>query len=614
MYALALVRKLRHFRHSWGAVLLSALLVIALCGCSGAYGQAIARGDDYAKAGLWDKAAKEYESAVKLDPNEPDAVIKLKEVRRKQSAERLAKGRSLLQRGEIEKALAVLQEAARLDPESVEAQQALADANSQALRKAETLLDQGNAKKAFDITSLILKDSPNDPRARALDGKVRDVLAEEGYTRAEAFLKNKKPGNALMELAACVSYRPGYRDAKLRIGEIKLALEQELTFYVILDRFADETSAKDIAQTLNVDLLSQSFDQKLPLRVVPALQSAKKDARGIRLSGKFDGYNFSHDKDKQGRSCDYVCGSDTKPNPDYDNAERDVASAEKRLADIENQMADKQKDVDRYQKDVDSIQKDVDRAEVDVDKARADLDKCTANRKPTDSSSACSSEDSRLRSAQSSLDSVRSRIQSPKSNLSSARERLMDAQKEREDVRRRKDDQLQRMRSTPRTIEVNRYCAHNYSVDVHTVSARLTVQLTAEHLEDKSRLLDNEPFEYKESKKDISFPAQQGRCAEVAAGDALQIPSEKEIKVALVTQAIGGVREKVMASYERYRQRFLADARREEASGLADEAVEAYVRYLLTAPKGLNPKDERQIGDFLQKTRGFGKLDSLGGL
>jgi hypothetical protein len=66
--------------------------------------------------------------------------------------------------------------------------------------------------------------------------------------------------------------------------------------------------------------------------------------------------------------------------------------------------------------------------------------------------------------------------------------------------------------------------------------------------------------------------------------------------------------------YESYRTKFLADARRLEASGAPEDAVESYVRYLLTGIKNIDPKDSKQIGEFLRKTRGFGRIDLLGGL
>ncbi|HEU5061204.1 MAG TPA: hypothetical protein VFU21_31955 [Kofleriaceae bacterium] len=595
------------------------LLTAALAACGGASGAALDRGDRYAEAGLWDKAAAEYEQALKLDPSNTDAAIKLKQVRARMSAERLVRGRSLIQRGEVEQGLAAIQEAVRLDPDSAEAQKALTDGNAAALARAEELLAGPDPTRALAITTLVLKGSPSDPRAREVDGRVRDTLAERAYARAEEFAAAGKRGNALVEYAAAETYRPEYKDARLRIGELKLALRKELTFFVVLEPFAADPRAPDLSATLSPDLLAQSFDERLPLRVQRDAPRGKEAAalRGVRLSGRFDGYAFDPRKDTEPRTCQYVCRTEMRPNPEHARAEQAVASAERRLAQAEEEVARYQKDVDRYQQDVDRAMEEVSRAEQDADRARADYEKCrdrAASDSSSTSSNPCSSEESRYRSEQSDLESARRRLESPQRWLSSARDQVARASESRTSARRDKDRELETMRTTPRDIEVPVNCDYNYNVAVHTIRAGVTVRISVESLQERSKVLDNEPFQYAVQHKDEAFPAQPGRCAEVAQGKRLKLPSEKAVRQALVNKAIAGIREKVLGTYDRYRQRFLADARREEAAGLAEEAVEAYVRYVLTGVKSIDPKDEKQIADFLARTRGFGKLDQLGSL
>jgi tetratricopeptide (TPR) repeat protein len=599
---------------------LQVLLLAGLAACGGASGAALDRGDKYAEAGLWDKAAAEYEQALRLDPKNTDAAIKLKQVRGKLSAERLARGRSLIQRGEIESGLAAIQEAVRLDPESAEAQKALTDANAAALARAEQLLAGPDPTRALAITTLVLVASPNDPRAREMDGRVRDSLAERAYARAEEFAAAGKRGNALVEYAAAETYRPDYKDAKLHIGELKLALRKELTFVVVLEPFAADPRAPDLSATLSPDLLAQSFDERLPLRVQ---RSAPRGAegggpRGVRLSGRFDGYAFDPRRETEPRTCQYVCRTEMRPNPEHDRAEQGVASAERRLAQAEEEVARYQKDVDRYQHDVDEAMKEVTRQEQEVDRARAEYEKCrdraTQSGSGSTSSSPCSSEESRYRSEQSDLESARRRLESPQGWLSSARDQLSRASESRTSARRDRDRELETMRTTPRDIEVPVNCDYNYNVAVHTLKAGVTVRISVENLAERTKVLDDEPFQFAVQHRDETFPAQPGRCPEVAQGKRLHLPSEKAVRQALVNKAIAGIREKVLGTYDRYRQRFLADARREEAAGLAEEAVEAYVRYVLTGVKSIDPKDQKQIADFLSKTRGFGKLDQLGSL
>ncbi|HSO00753.1 MAG TPA: hypothetical protein VLS89_20815, partial [Candidatus Nanopelagicales bacterium] len=75
-----------------------------------------------------------------------------------------------------------------------------------------------------------------------------------------------------------------------------------------------------------------------------------------------------------------------------------------------------------------------------------------------------------------------------------------------------------------------------------------------------------------------------------AEGDPLTLPAEVELKHALLTQAVGGVRDRILFAYDRYRQQLLTSADREQAAGVTDEAVERYARWLLLGRAG---QDER---------------------
>jgi hypothetical protein len=97
-------------------------------------------------------------------------------------------------------------------------------------------------------------------------------------------------------------------------------------------------------------------------------------------------------------------------------------------------------------------------------------------------------------------------------------------------------------------------------------------------------------------------------------GKQIQLPSEDSLRGELIKLTIATLREKVQSMYDSYRTKFLADARRHEANGAPEEAVESYVRYLLTGTRNLDPKDGKQIAEFLKKTRGFGKIELLGSL
>src|SRR5512132_260874 len=97
-------------------------LAVMLAACGGPFRDAVKRGDQYEKAGMWDKAAVEYQAALKIKPGDTDVTIKLRQVALKQSGERLARGKALMARGEIEAGLAVIQQAAKLAPDNTDAQ------------------------------------------------------------------------------------------------------------------------------------------------------------------------------------------------------------------------------------------------------------------------------------------------------------------------------------------------------------------------------------------------------------------------------------------------------------------------------------------------------------
>ena len=141
----------------------------------------------------------------------------------------------------------------------------------------------------------------------------------------------------------------------------------------------------------------------------------------------------------------------------------------------------------------------------------------------------------------------------------------------------------------------------------------MTLKLRAETLQDKTTLLNDEVFPQAIPPiQDEGWLARPATCP--ARGKRIALPNEEALRGELVKMTIATLREKVQTMYESYRTKFLADARRLESSGAPEEAVESYVRYLMTGIKNIDPKDGKQIGEFLRKTRGFGRIDLLGGL
>jgi tetratricopeptide (TPR) repeat protein len=599
-------------------------VVLGVLGCGGGFAESVKRGDQYAQAGMWDKAAIEYQAAQRLEPGNPDVEIKLRQIARRRSGERLTRARALLARGEIEAGLAASLEAAKLDPESAEAQRALDDANQAALRRAEELLTGPEAARALELVQLVLAGSPNDPRARQLDDRVRDALAGQSYDQAEAFVEAGKLGNALLGYAAAQTYHPGFRDTGVRIGDVKLSLVHELTFYVVLDRLvAPGGGEQALAGQLKPELIAQAFDDKLPLRVVA--DAPAPPPHGVHLTAELSGYRFGPARTaSRNAGCDYVRGYDTVPNPQRELAEHSVSGAEQQLADFERQVDQDQHELDRVQRDVDDVQKDLMRAEADADRARTDYERCMANAasaasaagssssSSSSASSQCSSPHSSYESAQNQVQNQRSRVQSAQSSLASVRDRMRSTTERRASLRHDVEYAQERMRREPLMIQQPHYERENYPVETRSIDAAVTLTLHAESLRGRVSLLGGEAFpQVIEPIRDEGWLARPATCP--PRGKQIQLPDERSLRGELAKRTIATLREKVQSMYDSYRTKFLADARRQEAGGVPEEAVESYVRYLLTG-RTLDPYDDKQIRQLFQRTRGFGKIELLGGL
>jgi hypothetical protein len=169
------------------------------------------------------------------------------------------------------------------------------------------------------------------------------------------------------------------------------------------------------------------------------------------------------------------------------------------------------------------------------------------------------------------------------------------------------------MRETPMTIQVPHHERENYAVETRSIDAMVVLKLRAEALHEKATLLDDEVFPQAiQPVSDDGWAARPATCPQQ--GKSIRLPNEEAMRVQLVKMTIATLRDKVQTMYDSYRTKFLADARRQESSGIPEDAVESYVRYLLTGIKNIDPKDGKQIGEFLRKTRGFGRIDLLGGL
>lgn len=559
-------------------VLCGALALGAL-GCGAAFRDAMERGDRLAQAGSWDAAASSYETAVRLDPDSQEARAKLREARRRQSAIRAAGSRWHLARGEFALAVRAAREALTLDPESAEARAAFAEAKGKALERAEALFAEKKLNEALDLARAVRVNDPADPRAAALEGRCLDAIADQAYDRAIAYIAANKRGNAWLALREVEAARPGYRDAAARAQAARRSLEDEVRFLIVVER-APPADRSPLASRVESTLLRWKPDARF--RLSAAIEGEPPPgAQAVRVWPKLGKESRGHEVAGLHRSCEYVCGVDRVPNPQHEVASRRASEAERRMHLADAGLGRARRALERANQEVTAAAAALTAAEGQEKAARIELDACSSKKKkPGDS---CSAEEARLDAAKRASESASERDRSARQGRSNAEGDHRDAESERSNARRDWDRSLSELSSTPTTMLIDRVCVHNYGVDAHTFSAAVTLSLGV-HVLGEPAPVELPPTALGASFRDEAFPAQPGRCVEVAAGDPLRPPSDLDIEVALSERAVGYVEGQVATWYASYVESYRVDYEDAKAAGRAEDANEAYVRYRLVGP------------------------------
>lgn len=581
---------------------LSALLLLA--GCGGAFADAMQRGDQYMQAGMWDQAAGAYERANRLDPSDPRAAVQLREARRRQAGDRMARARTVADRQDFEAALRLGAEAVSLDPGNLEHQRELNLIVEQAVAQAARSAAQGEAQSALALAEQVLAVVPHHAGARSIAERVHQQLAAQRFARARSFEHNGLLGNALVELAACVDHVPAYPDARRRLSELHAALRREVTLRVgiVSDHEPDEVAFSDL---VSAQVLGASFD---PALAVAVTEDVAPDSNLV-LSGRAVDFSFGRDRDVAVRTCEYVCGVDHEPNPDHVRAERTVAEAERRLASEEERSARLEQEVNRHQREVDEAQRFVSRAESDVDRARQDLERCRERRHHDDDASRrhgqrCRSERNRLESEQRDLERARQRLEDPRRRLERAREAWARARGQVHDARRARSDTLERMRSTPRMIEVERVCPHDYRVEQHRHHGRLTLDLQLRQAANGQPVVSFPRLQLDTRRDWETYRGQPGRCPAVGKPPPAVLPNDGELRRALEDQLVAQVAGHVREHAHRRLDAMRAAAMSAESAGRIDDAVEGYVRFVIAGGLRAQPQAAGPIDALLRRTRG----------
>ncbi len=563
------------------AAFVSLSLIVAL-GCGGAFADAMERGDRQAAAGDWDGAAKAYAYAVQIDPDDEEAKTKLKSAKREQARERVEKAQALMRAGRAREAMQPFFEAKKIDPSNQEAQRGYTEAKTKVLADAEAALASGKLKEGFELARHVLLIEPDDEKARAIEAEAKTKIADAAVARAKEHEKRGALALALVDYGEAVRYVPAHVEGSGRLRDVRATLRNQITYWVALKNFDGEKQADDLGADVNADVLGRHIDPTLPLRIVSVMPVEKDKSvklQGMRLGGMFRGYKFERTSSRADRSCEYVCGKETKPNPAYATAEAEMRTAQSALGAAEGRVSAAKAALPAAERTRDAARQRSDAAAQELSRAEGELSQCKSS--AGNQSGACSSQQQRRDRAKADAESAKDDFDAAERAVSDAKRESSDAESDLTFKRMDADNKKRAFQSTPTTIEVDKICPHKWSVETVHVGGSVECVLRGESLYDTSVVL-NRSVNGKFGAHDETFPAQPGLCAEVAKADPLKLPSEGDVKRQVVGSAVAATSKEIVTSFKDYRKGYLDRAKQAEADGKADEAVDLYVRYLLT--------------------------------
>lgn len=553
-------------------------------GCGGAAAEYGRLGDARARANDWNAAADAYAGGLRVAPDDDGLKAKLSVARRWQVNERLG-------RGQPDLAWPLAREAVRLAPGNSAALGLQREVGRRLGEHAERAFEAGDLERTGRLLDLAAEWDETAGATRGLRAKLDERLAERAYDRAEAHQKAGRRSLAALAFAGAEGHRRGFRDAFARAAMLREGLVAELTYHVVVGDFdADETAA-DLARGVTAVGVARGLPPRARLRVHSARPEGK--TLGLRLGGALESYRFARDVRSETRSCSYVCGQDRRPNPDLTAVESRAAAAEGAAAAARQGAAYVRSVADERRRESERAEREGDEARRELERARAALDRCARGDEGR-GRGRCEGARAEVGAGERRLEAAEGRARSSGASLEGARAESAVAERRLEGALAELATARAALAQTPRWVMVDRTCLYSYRVDTHGREAVVGVRVAASALAGDETVLDERPESLRVARSDATFAPRAGYCAEVAAGDPLELPAEEQFKDWLVDEVHRAVGRRVLEAYERQRGGHLRAARDHARAGRRAGAAEAYLRWLLTAPSPADGPDERE--------------------
>ncbi len=502
-------------------------------------------------------AESEAQAALVYQPSGQEAKSVIQTVKdRREAAVLIARGRTLLGKGDAEEALQTLERAARLHPSHPDLSDLLGQAKravcDQSLEQGRAALAARNypaAMRLFQKSQGLLEGYGG---VDALLADVRSRLAELHLEASRQYQQDGAAGIATFHAAAAMSYLPEHFDARRQLGQCSDRVRQDVAYTVAFAGFKSPAQQQSLAAILDaeaIEHLTKTHPENVMVVERADLQAilgeqdlstaGRIDPKSRVPTGKLQGVDAlllgqmlegkvtSQNRQAGHGESTYQDGYRREINPDHVHAADVLDAAVQGLEHTRQHLGEAEARLARYR---------------NVDPANAE-------------------EIARKRRAQADVDECQQRLVNAAADVGTARLRL---------------------RGIPPEVLVPNMVRHQYPIETFTWTAKVVCML---------KMLDTATGEVLIAERIEGQAEQSDRMVQADAyrnvpEDPLELPSESVLLEAAVNSAIARLRQALNQACAKHGERFLLKMRRAQAAGDTIQAVDNSMKYLFAYPGG----------------------------
>ncbi len=288
------------------------------------------RGDQLLTAGLHEEALAEFETARKNKPDDPAIRAKIDTARRAAAEASFESGRLFMENGDFGSAAGALQKAAQLLPEEKRYAQALDEAAAKQVGKAKELAEK-NPAEAVRLLSEILAALPRHALAQAVRAEIQRKEAATRLEQAQRLLERGLAGNALL-----TALRLGELFPEADVAGFQAAAREKLA---ALARFSLVVRAADTPRKTKelTDVLLTRLHAVRPQRCPTYAASEGQAPRAVIWAG-VEKVTFEQKKELTTGKQTYQSGKRKVDNPRYQELEQKQAAERSRIQELEEKI------------------------------------------------------------------------------------------------------------------------------------------------------------------------------------------------------------------------------------------------------------------------------------